>query len=385
MRIVERFGRYSGRFNSAAVWVHTVSVGEFMAAIPIIESILASQKKSKIVVTTTTMTASVLVKKTFGAKVEHVFLPYDIPMFLRGFFQQFQPNKLVLLETELWPNLLDFCYEKRIPVFLVNARLSSSSFDRYRILRAIMFAPLGPITKIGAQNAVHASRFRELGYPESSIFVTGNLKFEVKAESINETDLLSFLNGLQSTRKILVCGSTRKGEEIRLLTAALRLKKEIQKLFVILAPRHPQRSAEVGRLCSQKGLRYQYRSQLEEEIKNHDVLIDTIGELLTCYSVCQLAFVGGSLVPHGGHNVLEPSRFGVPVLVGPHTDNFEDEVGLLSSVGALQVVRDENDIVDQVSYLFENDHERIQLGERGREVIAAQKGALRRTAALVSD
>ncbi|MEC9247393.1 MAG: 3-deoxy-D-manno-octulosonic acid transferase [Pseudomonadota bacterium] len=384
--MVERFGWYSGKFDSATVWIHTVSVGEFMASIPIIESMLTSQNRYKIVVTTTTMTASALVEQTFGEKVEHVFLPYDVPMLLKGFFQKFQPNKLVLLETELWPNLLNFCYETAVPVFLVNARLSLSSFNRYRILKAIMFGPLGPITKIGAQNIVHASRFCELGYPESSVFITGNLKFEVKAESIKDTGLLCFLNSLRSTRKILVCGSTRKGEEIKLLAAVLRLKKKHPELFVILVPRHPQRSTKVGQLCSQKGLRYQYRSQIEEEIKNQDVLIiDTIGELLACYSVCQLAFVGGSLVPHGGHNVLEPSRFGVPVLVGPHTENFEDEVELLSSVGALQIVHDENDIVDQVSYLFENGHKRTQLGKRGRQVIADQIGSLQRTEELICD
>ena len=370
----------------STIWIHTVSVGEFNASVPIIEKLLKSAGSHEVLITTTTSTASSLVIKVFGDKVRHVFFPFDIPFILRRLIKKYNPQKLILLETELWPNLLDLCQKHEIPVFLINARLSDRSFKKYQLLFFLMSEVVGPLASIGAQNIQYAERFEKIGYRREIIQVTGNLKFEVNYQSAVSGALKELFDNYFSKRRILVCGSTRSGEESRLMPILAHLKKRFEDLLIVIAPRHPDRVREVGKLCLQARLKYHYRSEPWIWKEAPDVLIlDTIGELSTCYSVCDLAFVGGSLQPFGGQNLLEPIYFGVPSFVGPHTANFREEVNALSSTGALHIICDEEELRDRVSCLLENDQERETLGLRGRKLIESGRGSLQRTLKILNE
>ena len=366
--------------------MHAVSVGEFNASIPVIETLLKSAGSPQVLITTTTVTASSLVNKVFGDRVKHVFFPYDIPLILRRLIRKYNPKKLILLETELWPNLLILCQKQEIPVLLINARLSNRSFNRYQLLYSLMSEVVGPITSIGAQNIHYVERFEKIGYPREIIQVTGNLKFEVNYDSSLSGELQGLFEKYFCKRIILVCGSTRPGEESRLMPILGHLRERFENLLIVIAPRHPDRVAEVGKLCLQARLKCHYRSEPWIWKEEPDVLIlDTIGELSTCYSVASVAFVGGSLQPYGGQNVLEPIYFGVPSLAGPHTANFQEEVKALSATGALDLIGDEEDFYDRVSYLLENDDEREALGLRGRKLIESERGSLQRTLKILNE
>ena len=339
----------------------------------------------QVLITTTTSTASGLVNRVFGDKVKHVFFPFDIPLILRRFIKRYNPKKLILLETELWPNLLSLCKKQDIPVFLINARLSDQSFNRYQLLYSLMSEVVGPITSIGAQNIQYVERFEKIGYPREIIQVTGNLKYEVNYESALSGELKRSFDKYFSGRLILVCGSTRSGEESRLMPILGQLRKRFENLLIVIAPRHPDRVAEVGKLCLQARLKCHYRSEPWIWKEEPDVLIlDTIGELSTCYSVADVAFVGGSLQPFGGQNVLEPIYFGVPALAGPHTANFQEEVSALSATGVLDLIDDEEEFCNRVAYLLENDQEREALGSRGRKFIESERGSLQRTLTILN-
>ena len=363
-----------------------MSVGEFNASISIIEILLKSAGTHQVLITTTTSTASSLVNKVFGDKVKHVFFPYDIPLILRRLIRKYNPKKLILMETELWPNLLSLCQKQEIPVLLINARLSNRSFNRYQLLYCLMSEVVGPVTSIGAQNIQYVERFEKIGYPREIIQVTGNLKFEVNYESSLSGELKGLFDKHFCKRMILVCGSTRLGEESRLMPILVHLRKRFENLLIVIAPRHPDRVAEVGKLCLQAQLKCHYRSEPWIWKEEPDVLIlDTIGELSTCYSVASVAFVGGSLQPYGGQNVLEPIYFGVPSLVGPHIANFQEEVKALSATGALDIIDDEGEFYDRVSYLLENDQEREKLGSRGKKLFESERGSLLRTLKILNE
>ena len=315
-----------------------------------------------------------------------MFFPFDISVILLRLIRKYNPQKLILLETELWPNLLGLCRKQEIPVFLINARLSDRSFNRYRLLYSLMSEVVGPLTSIGAQNIQYAERFEKIGYPKEIIQVTGNLKFAVNYQSTLSGELKILFDKYFSNRRILVCGSTRSGEESRLMPILEDLKKRFDDLLIVIAPRHPHRVREVGKLCLQARLKYHYRSEPWVWKEEPDTLIlDTIGELSTCYSVGDVAFVGGSLQPFGGQNVLEPIYFGVPSLVGPHTANFQEEVNALSATGALDIIDDEEEFGDRVSCLLENDREREALGLRGRKFIESEQGSLQRTLNILNE
>ncbi len=379
-------GIYPAGERHSSIWIHAVSVGEFNASIPIIAALLKSRGSNEVLITTTTSTASSLVIKVFGDKVKHVFFPFDIPLILRRFISRYNPKKIILLETELWPNLLDLCQRQKIPVFLVNARLSDRSFNRYQFLYSLMSEVVGPLTSIGAQNIQYVDRFEKIGYPRELIQVTGNLKFEVNYRSTLSRELKGLFDKHFSKRRILVCGSTRSGEESRLMPILEHLKRRFEDLLIVIAPRHPERVREVSKLCLQARLKYHYRSEPWVWKEEPDVLIlDTIGELSTCYSVGDVAFVGGSLQPFGGQNILEPSYFGIPSLAGPHTANFQEEVNALSMTGALTIIGDEEEFLNRASYLLENDHEREVLGLRGRKFIESERGSLQRTLNILSE
>ncbi|MFT4564022.1 MAG: 3-deoxy-D-manno-octulosonic-acid transferase, partial [Gammaproteobacteria bacterium] len=318
------------------IWIHAVSVGETVAATPLVDYLVTHHPSTPILITTTTATGAAAAENRFGNKVQHVFLPYDLPLAVGRFLSHFEPRILILMETELWPNLLRRCRAEKVPVLIANARLSPKSAANYQLISAVSLEMMNAIECFAAQGELDGERFIALGAPASSVIVTGSLKFDVELPPSAEESGQSMRRQLGVSREILMAGSTRGGEEEILLRVYLNLKVHHPTLLLLLAPRHPERFAQVAQLCRKNGLEVVRHSAASACLAQTNVyLIDSMGELPKFYAASDIAFVGGSLVPRGGHNVLEPAALGVPVVVGPHTFNFPEIIRLLNQQGAL--------------------------------------------------
>ncbi|AMX03521.1 lipid IV(A) 3-deoxy-D-manno-octulosonic acid transferase [Microbulbifer thermotolerans] len=388
-RLRERLGRVPVRASRAPlIWVHSVSVGETLAAVPVIEQLAARHPHWQWLVTTTTPTGSERVgaalKPLLGGRLLHYYLPYDLPECLRPFLDALRPNLLVIIETELWPNLLALCAERGMPTLLANARLSEKSARGYGRFPRLTRAMLNNLTRVVAQYPADAGRFVELGLPQERVVVSGNIKFDLDIDlgMVSEAQALAHQWRGRDHRRVWLAASTHAGEEEVVLDAFARLRcghKSFEDLLLVLVPRHPQRFDDVARLCRDRGFRLLRRSDGGPPGPEHQVLLgDTMGELLKFYGACELAFVGGSLVPVGGHNMIEPAAWGVPVICGPHLHNFAAVAELLSRVGALAVVEDAEKLAQQVRKWLEDDRARRSAGARGRDVAQENSGALLR-------
>ncbi len=358
------------------VWIHAVSVGESVAATPIVNGILERFPHIPILFTTTTPTGADTVINRFGDTVLQVFFPYDLPMVVSRFVEHFNPRYLILMETELWPNLLSCCHQKNIPVLMANARLSHKSTARYRRFPSITSAMISAIDYIAVQGHEDRDRFVSLGAPLSAIEITGSLKFDVELPSSVTESGQSLRRFLGTSRTVLMAGSTRDGEEEILLRVFADLKAKHPDLLLLLAPRHPQRFDVVAELCRKLG--YQMSRKSNGDPCSSEVtiyLIDSMGELPNFYAASDVAFVGGSMMPFGGHNVLEPAALGVPVVVGPYTYNFTEIVALLHSVGALAIAENHVALRDCIDRWLDNSDDRDQAGAAGRQIVAQNRGA----------
>lgn len=370
---------------SDALWVHAVSVGESMAAVPLVRAFQQAWPHLPIVVTTTTATGAATIVRTLGDSVTHCFFPYDLPCILRRFLHRVRPRALILLETELWPNTLRACRDAGIPVVLVNARLSPRSLRGYNALAPLSRAVLRDIDCIAAQGQGDADRFFQLGASPDQVCVTGSLKFDlIPPPSLREqAEVLRRLLGVN--RPILMLGSTRDGEEALLLDALGRLREEFPRLLVVVAPRHPERFEDVAGLLENAGHQVTRFSRGDACAPEDSVfLLDAMGELLRFYAAADVAFVGGSLLPFGGHNVLEPASVGIPILSGPYTHNFTEICQLLIGTGALQVVHDAEGFVAAARYWLRDSNERDRVGRRGQQLVHQHRGATGRTMDLIS-
>jgi 3-deoxy-D-manno-octulosonic-acid transferase len=367
------------------VWVHAVSVGEVLAASRLIEELGArlsadSQGGSawRVMISTTTRTGQDLARKRFG--VERVFyFPLDFGWAVRAWLRALRPRLLVLLETEFWPRMLVECRRQRIPVAVVNARISDRSWPRYRRLAWVWQRLLSGMAAVLAQSELDAERLRALG--ADHVRVTGNLKYDVRApESATIVALLR--DHISPAARVLICGSTLAGEEELLLDA---LPPDV---VTVLAPRHPERFAEVAEILRRGGARWVRRSewvQAPAKIEPGTVaLLDSIGELASVYSLASVALVGGSLVPAGGHNPLEPAQFGVPVVMGPHFANFRGIVEALQSKEAMKTTPPE-DLARTIASLLGDRDVALAMGERGRRVFEEQAGATERTVSALRE
>lgn len=384
-RWYERFGYYRGpRPAARPVWVHAVSVGEVMAALPLLRALWAERPDLAVVITTTTTTGAATVQRTLGESVTHVYFPYDLPWILRRFLQRFRPAVLIVLETELWPNLMHECRRRTVRVVLVNGRLSAASARGYAVFGPLTRRLLESFDGIAVQGARDAERFRALGAPAARMCMTGSLKFDlVPAASLREQAEVA-RRTLGVNRPVLMFGSTREGEEVLLLTAVMQLLEDFPTLLVLLAPRHPDRFDEVAALCRERGHDVvRYSSGVECGARTRIFLVDAMGELPRFYAAADVAFVGGSLLPFGGHNVLEPAALGVPVVVGPHTFNFTEICHLLDLAGALEVAPDIEALVRITRRWLGDSNERDRVGQRGRETVAQHRGATARTLEMV--
>lgn len=384
---LQRLGLRLGELPLAPrIWLHCASVGEVRAARPLIEALLASSPQHSLLLTTMTATGAHQAQVLIGeqttadqARLAHCFLPLDFPDASKRFIARAKPVLALLFETELWPNLLHACRQQGIPVAVVNGRLSPRAFARYQRLRPLMASTLADITWVAAKSMEDAERFKELGCQAGSVSVVGSLKFEqpLPNKALEESEHLLKRWG---ERPIWVAGSTREGEEPLLLEAHSLLCKCFPDALLVLVPRHPQRFDEVANLCTSDGWVLGRRSQQQAVTPQTQVYLgDTLGELATLYAAGSVAYVGGSLVPLGGHNVLEPAALGKPVLCGPSLENFSDVAEPLLAVGALTLVDSPSALADALAGCFSEPARTRQQGEAGRKALNAHRGALART------
>ena len=376
-RLCERFG-YIKAFppNNRSVWLHAVSIGEVIAAVPLIKALLKDYPHYFLMITTTTSTGSLQIRKNFKDNVRHVYLPYDLPGPVNRFLKRIHPRLAILIETELWPNLLHYTHKRNIPILLANARLSERSFRGYQKITETVEKMLKQISCIAAQSPMDGDRFIRLGFPKDRLLITGNIKFDLDlpVSLIQEGKLLRKSWGEHQT---LIAASTHEGEETFVLEAFRRLRIEFPDAFLILVPRHPNRFSKVAHLCEAAGFSIKRRSLQQLPTQKTDILLgDTLGELCLLYAASDVAFVGGSLVPVGGHNLIEPAAIRLPIISGHHLQNFVLISELLKKAQALLIVNDSDSFYHTVSRLFKHPEERNALGERAYQVSTLNTGAI---------
>ena len=383
-RFEERFGFGRSRLDSPGIWVHAVSVGEVVAASSLIRELRARHPDLPIVVTTVTPTGAARVRDLFGDDVTHSYAPYDIPGSVRRFFARMQPRLAIIMETELWPNLYAECGRLGVPLVLANARISPRSVERYRRFRGLFRQALSHGIVIGAQSERDAERFRSLGADPARVHVMGNLKADVGFPADVPGKGADFRVRHCPGRPSWVAASTHEGEEAWVLDAHETICREVPGTLLLLVPRHPERFRAVAELLERRGVAFSRRSAGQYPRETDQVyLVDTLGELPMFYAAADVAFVGGSLVPIGGHNVLEPAALARPVIAGPHNFNAQDLADLLQEADALEVVQDPEGLATAVCALLVDDELRERRGTLAREAVAANGGALLRLIGLV--
>ncbi len=376
----ERFGFFKVRSEKPVIWLHCVSVGETRASAPLIKLIQQQYPEHVVLLTHATPTGRATGEQLFGDNVLRAYLPYDLPFAVASFLRHFRPVIGLLMETELWFNLIHACKAIQIPLLLVNARLSERSARGYARLGYLTEQGLANLAAIAAQTRPDAERLCELGAPQ--VEVTGNLKFDVSPPE-NADELAAAMRKLiGGDRLVLLAASTRDGEEALLLDAVA--KAGIQELLTVIVPRHPQRFDEVADLLQKRGIRYGRRSDHARLSPDCSVLLgDSMGEMYAYYAACDLALIGGSLLPYGGQNLIEACAMGKPVLIGPHTFNFDEAASQAVMQGAAARVWDVATLAAEISTLMSDAKSRKRMGEAGLMFADANRGAAKRTLALI--
>jgi 3-deoxy-D-manno-octulosonic-acid transferase len=363
------------------IWLHAVSVGEVLAASRLVGEMDRVFPGHQVVISTTTRTGQVLARERFG-RHRVFYCPLDLPWAVAAYLKALQPKLLILAETEFWPNLLSGCFRRGIPVAVVNARISDRSWPRYRRLRWLWRTFMKRLSRVLAQSETDAERLRALGCKPERVLVAGNLKFDVRATQ--EADATRVLKALTGGLRLVVAGSTLEGEESALLDAWPRLLAADAQLLMVLAPRHPERFVDVAALLERSGIPWARRSDWRTGTgapgplsPGTIVLLDTIGELASIYSLAGVAFVGGSVAEAGGHNPLEPAQFGVPIVMGPHYANFRAITEDLLAHNALRIAGKE-ELAGTLIELLKDSAEADAMGARAKEVFDRQAGATAR-------
>jgi len=380
----QRFGFIGPLPAKPVIWIHAVSVGEVQAAVPLVRALLERHPGHSLLVTTVTPTGSARVTALFGLEVAHGYAPYDLPGAVARFFERARPRLAIVMETELWPNLFHHCQQRAVPLLLVNARLSARSVAGYRRVRSLAAETLSAVTAIAAQSEADAGRFRSLGANPATVTVTGNLKFEqrIRPSLLEQAEVLRCDWG--SGRPVWIGASTHEGEDELLLDVFRQLRKQYAHCLLVLVPRHPERFEPVAALCRQRGYNTVLRSEHAGYRDDTDVYVaDTMGELPLLYAASDVAFVGGSLVAHGGHNLLEPAALGIPVVTGPHVFNFLEIRDLLVAADAAVQVADGDELLHTVSHWLGDANERHRVGQLGREVVEKNRGALQAVMSII--
>jgi 3-deoxy-D-manno-octulosonic-acid transferase len=374
----ERFALYNKKFSLNVIWFHAVSVGEAEALFPLVRQIQQQFPDQKILITTTTPTGSARVKAAMPS-VEHVYLPYDIPFAVNRFMRCFKPKLAVFMETEIWPNLFSVCGKNKIPLYIINARLSEKSASGYRKIPGLVTSTLAHVKLIATQTREDAVRFISVGARPESVQTLGNLKFDIDVSDEIIRQGLQLKAEFFGGRYVWIIASTHKDEEIIFLEIYIKLKQQIPELLLVIVPRHPERFDDVKRLSEQCRLAVVMRTSGQACRQSTDVyLVDTMGELKMLYTAADVAFVGGSMVPVGGHNLLEAAAVGTPVLFGPFMANFKEIAeGVLRQDAAIQC-QNENEIISAIIALHENPAYSEALADKAKGFVRQNQGAITR-------
>jgi 3-deoxy-D-manno-octulosonic-acid transferase len=380
----ERFGFNKIKTDSPVIWVHAVSVGEARAAVPMINE-LFSHYDSPVLVTTMTPTGSSEVVRQLGNRVLHCYVPYDLSWSVNRFLDQVKPCLAVTMETELWPNLFHGCKKRGIPIIVANARMSESSMRGYLRFEKLTRITLNQVSMIAAQSRADARRLQRMGAAEDKIFVTGSIKFEIKLPASLREAAESLRRDFGSMRPVWIAASTHDDEEKNILVAYRELKRSYPDLLLLLVPRHPERFLPVAKISRRDGFNTVLRSELRGPVAEEvEVIIgDSMGELLKLYAASDVAFVGGSLVPVGGHNVLEACAVGLPVIFGPHMFNFDEISQLTLSRQAGKQVDSIHELTAAVASYLDDANLRFETGEKGKKLVQQNRGALEKTSDLI--
>ncbi len=382
----ERFGFFPDPGIKDSIWVHAVSLGEVNAAVPLIKALMERYRDSPFVITTVTPTGSDRVLQLFGDRVFHVYLPYDLTSAVRRFLNRVRPRLAVIMETEIWPNLFMTCAERDISIVVANARLSEKSLRGYWPIQPLVRRAIRCASFVAAQSATDEERLRLLGAAEPRLAVVGNLKFDMAVpEGVLERGA-AFRVEAGGGRPVWIAASTHEGEEMAVLKAHAAVLRRFPDALLLVAPRHPERFKPFAAACRAYGFRTLTRSDEGGADPSCQCFVaDSMGELLMFYAASDVAFVGGSLVPVGGHNLLEPAALGRPAIVGPQTFNFEEVTEDLITAGAVTRIAEGDDLGPVVVRLLSNDAERRRMGDAALAVMRRERGAVARTMAIVED
>lgn len=380
--LAERFGR-GRRASAPSVWLHAVSLGEMSAAAPLIRALQTRHPEIPLLLTTATPAGRARAQALFGANVDVRFLPYDTPGSVRRFLARIRPRLAIIMETELWPNLYGQCARLGVPVLLASARLSARSVTRYRRLGSLFSGVFTANVQVAAQSAEDAERFQAIGSAPARTHVAGNVKFDLQLDAGIVAQGRRLRAAFGGARPVWIGGSTHSGEEEQLLDAHARLLADRPEALLLLVPRHKDRFAAVAELLARRGVRFARRSGGIAPDGCEVLLVDTVGELALLYASADVAFVGGSLVPIGGHNLLEPAALGLPVLTGPYYFNNREIALLLLEQGAALQVADARDLAAVLQRLLFDPAERQRIGAAGRQIIATNRGSVARLLALM--
>jgi len=385
-RLAERLGFFAESGGGGpAIWVHAVSVGETLAAASIIEYLLQHYPQYRVVVTTTTPTGSERVKALFGDRVFHVYAPWDTPGAVQRFLGKVRPRLLLIMETELWPNMLHYTRRSGCRIVLANARLSQRSARGYARFDQLTRGMMAQLDIVACQARADGDRFLALGLQPSQLEITGSIKFDLELDGeLRSAAIALRASWGASQRSIIVAASTHPGEDEQILTAFAQVRQQVDNALLVLVPRHPERFDSVFELCVARGWQVQRRSSGIAPGPADDIVLgDTMGELLLLLSCATVAVIGGSLVNHGGHNVLEGSAWGVPVVTGPHMFNFAEISDLLVAAEAMIKLSAADQLGDCLVELLSDPVKRRAMGEAGQQVVADNRGAKKRLLKLI--
>lgn len=383
-RWIERLGFVSTNPELKPLWIHAVSVGETMAIIPLVKLLQQNRPELKILITSMTPTGAACVQYTFGDQLNHLFCPWDLPCALNRFLNSVNPCGCIIVETELWPNLIHSCHQRNIPVALVNARLSARSAKGYARFAYLTSAMLKQLNFIATQNSETAERFIQLGAATEIVVITGSVKFDIKVPDNSEKLVTELVNSWGKLRPVWLAGSTHEGEENILLAVHQRLLSKLPNLLLVIVPRHPERFNSVAELIASKGLSFVRRSSSQlPDSKTEVYLGDTMGELTRLQAAANVVFVGGSLINRGGHNPLEAAILHKPVISGENFFNFQVIYEALQAAGGANVIRTESELESSLYSLLIDPEKAQEQGQAGYDFVIKNQGALARLYNLI--
>lgn len=387
-RISERLGLVERDSDKPVIWVHAVSVGETIAAQPLIEELIKKYPDHRVLVTTTTPTGSDRVKALFDNRVAHVYFPYDLLGVVSRFIKRVNPKLLIVIETEIWPNLYAACHKNNIPLALVNARLSQRSTNKYLKIKPLVAETLENISLIAVRSPTDKDRFKALGSKDEQLSIAGNIKFDFEVNKKQVVQGKLWRKQLQHNKQVWVVASTHAGEDEKILAIYKALQKKFPTLLLVLIPRHPERFDDVFQLCTaleSENIKIVRHSETEsyQNIKTNIILGDSMGEMQSWFATADVVFMGGSLVETGGHNPLEAIAQGVPVVSGPHMFNFDDIASQLSEEGLLSICESDSKLEKSIAGLLKQQVDHAKFKKKTQNFMQQHQGVTDRLIKLL--